>query len=155
MRALASLWAGIIAITLALITVALCVAGCARNAENRSISGDTSAAVPSNYRDLVSSAMRSSLKDPYSVRDAQISEPTQMWVGLFNGGTMPTVCVRLNAKNSFGAYTGVQTQVFMFRNGAPAEIGHTPEGCANLPYSPFPELEGVLQSPGGASPDRP
>jgi len=47
--------------------------------------------------------MRNFLHDPYSVRDVEISG-----VMTFVNGTMG-VCIRGNAKNAYGAYTGRQT----------------------------------------------
>jgi hypothetical protein len=88
-------------------------------------------AIPPNYRDLVVSELRSSLKDPYSVRDAQISQPT----GIL--GTQG-ICVRFNAKNSFGAYTGLQTEAFVFSGGQARQVISS---CGDASYSPFVELE--------------
>lgn len=109
-----------------LIILAFCVSGCA--------GGDIGAPVPDSYRDIVSSMLRSSLKDPYSVRDAQISAPSPL-VGGAQG-----VCVRFNAKNSYGAYTGIDTKAFVFRGGKAIEV--MTFSCAGLSYSPFPEMEG-------------
>ena len=98
--------------------------------------------VPANYRELVRSALESSLLDPYSVRDAQIAAPTPMWVGLTEGAKVPTVCVRLNAKTASGAYSGIMNYTFLFRDGVPFPIGHTPYGCGQVAYQPFTEMSG-------------
>lgn len=111
----------------ALIIIALCTFGCA--------AGDIGVPVPSTYKDLVSSALRSSLKDPYTVRDAQISAPSSL-VGGAQG-----VCVKFNAKNSYGAYAGIETDAFVFHDGKAIPV--LAVGCADLSYSPFPELEGA------------
>jgi len=51
-----------------------------------------------------------SLKDPYSVRDLEISPVMRgsVWTGLVNYGEAASwsSCVRYNAKNSYGAYVG-------------------------------------------------
>src|ERR1700761_5567679 len=73
---------------------------------------------PANYRALIVAKLKTTLKDPYSVRDSQISQPTPMWAGLLRGGTGTGVCVRLNAKNSYGAYTGLLNHKFIFVDGA-------------------------------------
>lgn len=64
--------------------------------------------MPADYRQQVYAYLPNSLKDPYSVRDAEISAPTVVFVGLVNGGNAPGACVRLNAKNSLDAYTDVR-----------------------------------------------
>jgi hypothetical protein len=47
-------------------------------------------------------AGREALKDPYSIRDAQIT----FVVKPFADPTIEVVCVRFNSKNSFGGYVG-------------------------------------------------
>lgn len=77
------------------------------------------------------------------MRDAEISEPTTSFVGLVNGGTLPGVCVRMSAKNSFGAYIGIQTISVPFRNGVAAGTTQPIFGtCANVQWKPFPEMNG-------------
>lgn len=73
--------------------------------------------IPANYRQQVAALLRSTLKDPYSVRDAMISQPI-MVSGLLVGGTRNGACVRLNSRNSFGAYTGLETFTVAFVNGS-------------------------------------
>lgn len=102
----------------------------------------TSAAndVPPNYRALAAAKLRETLKDPYSVRDASISEPTSGFVGLLNGGSASMVCVRLNSKNSFGAYTGISEMAVIFRGGVATDAMNDELNCARRSYSPFPEI---------------
>ncbi|WP_156418517.1 hypothetical protein [Aureimonas sp. D3] len=59
--------------------------------------------------------MRDSLRDPYSVRDAEISNVFE----LKSVGSQPDqhVCVKGNTRNGFGAYTGRQTYLVYLRNG--------------------------------------
>jgi len=73
--------------------------------------------IPANYKAQVAALMRSTLKDPYSVRDAMISQPITV-SGLLVGGTRNGACVRLNSRNSFGAYTGLETFTVAFVNGS-------------------------------------
>jgi hypothetical protein len=96
---------------------------------------------PANYRAQIVAKLKATLKDPYSVREPQISEPAPMWAGLLRGGTGMAVCVRLNAKNSFGAYTGLQNHKFIFVDGAPLEVPDAAGNCKNVSFSPLPELE--------------
>jgi hypothetical protein len=96
--------------------------------------------VPANYRVMILQFIQSSLKDPYSVRSAGITQPFVGFVGLVNGTNAPVVCARFNARNSFGAYGGISSMAFVFRNGS--VLTAIPDGaaCANAVYGPFPEL---------------
>jgi hypothetical protein len=95
--------------------------------------------IPGPYRAAAAIAVRNYLKDPYSVRDARISEPT-MLSGLMIGGTKPGVCVTLNAKNGFGAYVGVQSFTIPFQGATPIAVF---EGyCPDMRWTPFRELNG-------------
>ncbi len=107
-------------------------------------------AVPANYRALIAAYYRDALKDPYSVRDAGISAPRQEFAGLFNGGVRDAVCVKMNSKNSFGAYTGVRRSVAIFNGGRLAAVGENEFACrGDVEFLPFPELESPI---GGAMP---
>jgi hypothetical protein len=101
-----------------------------------------SAAKPAdqNLKALIVRDARDYLADPYSVRDAEISYVV----------TNPTtknrnVCVKANAKNAFGGYTGRQTLGIGERDGR--LIGNIPNApfCSlpNLKWQPFPELEAL------------
>lgn len=98
--------------------------------------------IPVNYRELVRSALELSLRDPYTVRDAQIAAPTPMWIGLTEGGKVPIVCVKLNAKDATGAYAGIMNYTFVLRDGTAVPIAHTPYGCGQVAYQPFTEMGG-------------
>jgi hypothetical protein len=82
---------------------------------------------------------RDLLLDPYSIRDAEISN-----VATFADGTQG-VCVKANAKNAIGGYTGRQSMAINIRNGI--LVGHTKNDpiCArpDVVYQPFPELEAL------------
>ena len=68
-----------------------------------------------------------------------------MWVGLLNGGTAQTVCVRLNSKNSYGGYTGIRTYAFFFKGETPVIIGLSLDGCQQAAYSAFPEIQSLTR----------
>lgn len=73
---------------------------------------------PENYEELVKAWAEQNLKDPESARYHRISKPRKefMVVNLkpFFGWS---VCADINAKNSYGGYTGAQTQWFLIRGG--------------------------------------
>lgn len=100
--------------------------------------------VPADYKAQIIAYVVETMKDPYSIKSAQISTPTTSFVGLVNGGNAPGVCVRMNGKNSFGAYIGVETYSVAFRNGRVLGITEPLFGtCQNVSFQPFPELENI------------
>jgi hypothetical protein len=105
-------------------------------------SSDIASAVPQNYKQIIVEKIKNTLKDPYSVRSAEISAPAPGFVGLIRGGSQPVVCARFNAKNGFGAYGGIEEWAFIFQNGQIIDMmPENPMPCQNHVYSPFPELE--------------
>lgn len=99
--------------------------------------------MPADYKARVVQYYRESLKDPYSIRDAQISQPLPIFVGRANGYYAPGVCVRLNGKNSFGAYIGLQTRYVAWLGDRTIES--PPQGliddCENAQWAKFKEIE--------------
>lgn len=75
---------------------------------------------PSNVGSSVRSHLNENLKDPYSLRELSFTEVKHggMWTGVINQGMVPSwySCVRYNAKNSYGGYTGRKDYVFFIRN---------------------------------------
>lgn len=128
--------------TIFAIGVALSLTACASVSPMKS--QQLASQVPTNYREQIVSYVKNTLKDPYSIKSAEISPPTTSFVGLVNGGDVPGICVRFNAKNSFGAYIGVETQSFAFKNGVVIGMGPPVfNTCQGVPYEPFPELEQI------------
>lgn len=89
--------------------------------------------------------IKSSFLDPYTIRDAEISQaaPSMM----LNGEMTLNICIAANAKNSYGAYAGKQTTLYYLTTSgrvldtnkdAFAELF-----CASqrLRYEPFLEVE--------------
>lgn len=84
---------------------------------NTNIPADAGAA-PIHYEQVIKNYLRLTLKDPSSVMDFAVGDPTltSCAVGVygpFHGWQVPAV---YNAKNSFGAYTGLQQTFFWFHN---------------------------------------
>lgn len=94
---------------------------------------------PENYRQIAATHLRNSLFDPYSVQDAQISAPR---VHNSVSGPLWNVCFRGNAKNRFGAYTGISEVFMVIENGrvTVSDSDFASSSCAGAIYSPFPEL---------------
>ena len=86
-------------------------------------------------------AARNVVFDPYSIRDAEISN-----VVLFNPQAgIEAVCVKANAKNQLGGYTGRQATSISLRNGVILQAIQGDARCLDprLGYHPFKELENL------------
>lgn len=119
----------------------LLLAGCAATPQQ---TRELASQVPPAYREIVKEYVRSTFKDPYSIKDARISEPTSVFVGLVNGGHVPGVCVAMNAKNGFGGYTGTKVYSVAF-SGSSVMMMHEPinNSCQGVTLSPYPEIENM------------
>lgn len=104
---------------------------------------------PEQYREQIRSYVKNNFKDPYSIRDAQISPPLRddnpmpLPSGLWASGFY-IVCFKANAKNAFGAYTGIKTHGVIFIDGAVDSVLSNPRFesfCAQAAYEPFPEIQ--------------
>lgn len=79
----------------------LSLTGCAVNAV---ISQEEAGPFPANYKVATADYIKSTFKDPYSLRDVMISKPIPYKILNHTGYV---VCFQANAKNSFGGYTGI------------------------------------------------
>lgn len=99
---------------------------------------------PANYKQKIIDHVRQSFFDPYSIRDAAISKPFA--VNRIGHGEIWFVCVKTNAKNRMGAYTGISPTAYWFQNGgmklaSPGAPEYDEFNCAHAQYAPFPEIE--------------
>ena len=121
--------------------------GCA-TVDARDITDESEAdqirAMPVDYKNVIIGRLKDILRDPYSIRSAEISPPQYGWVGLTGGGNAAFVCVRFNSRNAFGGYTGVQTHVAAWQRGHFEGVFENPISCNDhVVYRPFPELENL------------
>jgi hypothetical protein len=96
---------------------------------------------PSAVRTAIVQAARDFVYDPYSIRDAEISN----LMDADPGRGLQVVCVKSNAKNLMGGYTGRTTTSVRLMNGKPVSALENAAVCqsAGLRYGPFPELESL------------
>lgn len=93
---------------------------------------------PTGYRVAVAADLRSTLKDPASVRGAFISQP---FVRQMGAGERWVVCIRLNAKNGFGGYSGQADELAVFADGRLVSISEATAGeCREAPMTTFHEV---------------
>jgi hypothetical protein len=78
---------------------------------------------PKNHEEIVQKYIHENFMDPYSIRDLAIQKPTKGWVtGAWLFGEKPItygweIIFAVNAKNSFGAYSGLQKIDLIVRDG--------------------------------------
>jgi hypothetical protein len=103
---------------------------------------DQARPTPQAVKSAIVNDARDFLADPYSIRDAEIS---YMQLNARNG--IQWVCVKANAKNAMGGYSGRQSIEVWVRNGR--LVGNVPNSPAcrhsSLRWQPFPEL-GALRN---------
>jgi hypothetical protein len=106
----------------------------------RSRSGaDVAQPFPVNYRTELLAFMRTYLNDPTNIRQAAISEPVQRYIG---GIRRYFVCVRYDARDSSGRYTGVADRAALYLDGRfDRLIEKAQDFCPAQAYAAFPELE--------------
>lgn len=92
--------------------------------------------LPTDYRQQIVKQVRTTFFDPYSIRDAEISEP-------FPNKSVIAVCIKMNAKNRMGGYIGIKPTAYYFKNGgfAFSETDFAPVVCDKAKYGPFPEID--------------
>ena len=112
---------------------------------------------PDNYRTDLLAALHTYASDPTNIRDAYVSEPALKPIGTQN---RYAACVRFNARNSDGRYTGskdvlaifVAGRFDQFIDGASTQLGpanqasqvtFVKELCDQAEYKRFPELEAM------------
>ncbi|HET7679383.1 MAG TPA: hypothetical protein VFK79_04515 [Xanthobacteraceae bacterium] len=110
---------------------------------------------PQNYKPDLLAFMRTYLNNPENVRNAAMSDPQKLMVIDLERYAS---CLRYNAKNSTGRYTGLRDHLAVFVSGkfdrlielgrAERDAGAGSEVlrplrdyCATAAYQPFPELE--------------
>jgi hypothetical protein len=111
---------------------------------------------PQNYKPDLLAFMRTYLNNPDNLRNAAISEPQKLEVSGILETERYAACLRYNAKDNTGRYTGLRDHLAVFVSGKfdrLIELGRADAGagaerlrplrdyCATAAYQPFPELE--------------
>jgi hypothetical protein len=105
-----------------LIYIVLLMTGCAQPPTQQEMNQMDYGPYPSDYKGAVERYLRNVLKDPDSARVEYVRGPGKQYqkMGpLFGGGVTAGygVCAWVNARNSYGGYTGAKLSWFMVKNG--------------------------------------
>jgi hypothetical protein len=126
------------------------VSGCAdlSSAEKERKLKDAQNVAPQNPQADILAFMRTYLNNPENVREAGISELRKLWV---IDSERWAVCLRYNAKDNAGQYTGKKDRLAFFAIGKfdrlleltsdNETLRPLRDYCASATYRPFPELE--------------
>lgn len=127
----------------------LCVvSGCANYERQPLTSAEDEArqTYPAEYRSELIAFLKTYLNNPEQVRSAQIAQPEKR---SYRGRTLYVVCLRYNARDSGGAYTGVSDRFAVFAEGrfsSLVEKEPARDMCDRASYQPFPEMERMKRS---------
>jgi hypothetical protein len=121
---------------LAYLAAALALAGCTTQ-----MNMDVQEPLSADLRAQILKGAKDVLFDPYSVRDAEISDFIPRKPGSKDG----FVCVKANAKNRMGAYVGKTGTLVFINNGKVTDAMDRHGFCTHpkFRYHPFPELEAL------------
>ena len=127
--------------------------GCAvREANLHAI--DNQGPLSDKARTEIANEVRNTFFDPYSIRDAEVSSAVPTMT--LDEKTVYMVCLRANAKNRLGGYTGKRATIFYFT--ADWKLFDTNDQdtfgfCSNsrLNWGPFPEIEKIESGKGHTS----
>jgi len=138
--------------------LAIPLADCAGNGHARS--DERANVYPDNYKAELLGFLHTYINDPTQIRDAAIAEPVLRLVsGNPDRGNSPLdkvtrsferssgsqeryiVCLRFNAKDRDGRYTGLKQGMAVFTGGRFERFYEQRQGpCDQADYKPFPEL---------------
>lgn len=71
---------------------------------------------PEEWKRIITDYSAARLKDPYSAQYNFLNSPTRGFIGLGGAKYGWAVCALINAKNSYGGYTGGKLSFFLIRN---------------------------------------
>ena len=95
---------------------------------------------PQNYKADLMAFLRTYLNDPTGVRSASVAQPTLKDRG---PGQRYIVCLRYNARDNTGAYTGMKTGAAVYVSAKLDDFGYQPkqvkELCKDAVYAPYLE----------------
>lgn len=109
-------------IALALIGAAL--SACATPPTAQQVASADYGPFPDSYQETIKTYMASVLKDPDSARFDFSRTPVKAWYGYGEKTFGWATCAGVNAKNSYGGYTGSQPSYFFMRNGYVQQARH-------------------------------
>jgi hypothetical protein len=102
---------------LAMLANAALLSACALSPSHDELSHADYGAYPTEFKQVIERYMTHVLKDPESARYEYLNMPMRGWRRTSGGSKFGyVVCVNVNARNSYGGYTGSQPSYFMIHD---------------------------------------
>lgn len=114
--------------------------GCQTAPAPAAVSGRTDPGpYPSNLSQIMSQYVRTSFFDPYSIADTALSVPQAGTLPYSAKGSGWIVCLRSNAKNRMGGYTGLKESAYLIQDGSVVDgLGeYSSQICSGKAFSPW------------------
>lgn len=92
------------------------ISSCASKPTQEELNNADYGIYPENYQEIIVNHFSMRLKDPSSAQYSFLKEPEKQWYG-FGNVYGYGVCLTINAKNSYGGYTGQKLYFVMIRDG--------------------------------------
>jgi hypothetical protein len=108
--------------------IAGALAGCATTPPPEVLRTADYGSYPGNFESVIKDYVAGQLKDPGSAQYQFLNAPKKGYWGLGGAKYGYVVCARINAKNSFGGYTGAKMNYFMIRDGSIIDASLSAEG---------------------------
>ena len=128
-------------IILFLASIAILLQGCAVTPDLRQIGP-----YPANYKSIIKDYAEKAFFDPYTMRSVSLSSPVEGHL-FFQQGWI--TCLRANAKNRMGGYTGLKSTAILINNGRVVQTMSEAPLCNDprIQYEPWPEMDAGTSTP--------
>jgi hypothetical protein len=122
---------------LAGIIIAASLTACGGSGQVRSGGEDDVGPYPTNWKSIVKSYIQNNYLDPRSVTHSEAAPPFRKTTLFYDFGWM--VCIRNNAKNQFGGYTGRRITELGIKRGRVVDVDDKSDlFCRDAKFEPLP-----------------
>ncbi|WP_262120388.1 hypothetical protein [Serratia ficaria] len=119
---------------ISIVFTAIILGGCVSAPSTEELKNANYGEMPSNYQEIIKDNMSGRLKDPYSAQYT-FKKPTKGWCKSgFSTYYGWLVLTSINAKNSYGGYTGSQTYLYLINKNSARDYTASFQtgGCGNV-----------------------
>ena len=118
-----------------IISICLVAVGCGGPKTQREMDSSIGP-YPSNWKEIVASYIRNNYVDPYSIMDSEAAPPFMQQTLAYDRWI---VCIRNNAKNRMGGYTGRKiTEISIVKGQVDMVDDKNDLFCRDARFEPFP-----------------
>lgn len=121
--------------TTLLLIIASMITGCAGVGQISNSGEGNVGPYPENWKNIAREYIKTRYFDPYSVRDSEAAPPFRNRKAFYDTWTL---CIRNNAKNKFGGYTGLQATAIGIKQGQIDQVNDYDCKNRNLNYESLP-----------------